>query len=74
MSWLSKIGSTEIRNILSVIIVIGAFSVLTLIIFKPIPEVNKDVVNIAIGLVLGGPVGGVIGYYFAASKKDEPKV
>ena len=64
------IGTTEIRNILGVIIIVGAFGALYLMIFKPIPVANKDTVNLTIGFVLGGGVGAVTGYFFASSKKD----
>lgn len=65
-----KIGTTEIRNILAVISVVGAFIVLCMIIMKPIPEGNKDTVNLALGIILGGLVGGIAGYYFGASKDN----
>ena len=69
---LSKIGTAEIRNILAVIIILGAITVLVLMIFKPIPAENKDTVNLTVGFVLGSGVGAVCGYYFGASKKDSP--
>lgn len=68
-----KIGTAEIRNILAVMSVLGAFIALYLIIMKPIPEGNKDTVNLTVGFVLGGLVGGVSGFYFGASKKEETK-
>ena len=64
----------EIRSIIAVIAILGAFVTLILIILKPIPEGNKDTVNLAVGFILGGLVGGVSGYYFGASKPEEPKV
>lgn len=65
-----KIGTTEIRNILAVISIIGAYLIVYLLIIKPIPEGNKDTVNQAIGFVLGSAVSGVIGYFFGASKAN----
>ncbi len=64
-----KIGTTEIRNIIAVIAVIGAFILLYLMIIKPIPSENKDTLNIAIGFVFGGLIGGVSGFFFGASKE-----
>ena len=64
-----KIGTTEIRNIIAVIAVIGAFILLYLMIIKPIPPANKDTLNLAIGFVFGGLVGGVSGFFFGASKE-----
>lgn len=63
-----KIGSTEIRNILAVITTIGCFVLLYLLIIKPVPNENKDILQIAVGFVFGGALGGVMGFYFGASK------
>ena len=66
--WFRSITKSEIRNVLAVTTVIGAFGVLILLIMKPIPGENKDTINLAVGFVLGGLVAGVNGYYFGASK------
>lgn len=66
-----KIGTTEIRNILAVISVVGSFIVLYLLIVKDIPLGNKETVNLALGFTLGSLVAGVNGYYFGASKDDK---
>jgi len=66
-----KIGNTEVRNVIAVITVLGAFILLVLLTLKPIPEVNKDTLNLAIGFVLGGLVSGVAGFYYGSSKKDK---
>lgn len=66
--WLKKVSKSDIRNILSITIVLGCFVIVYLLIVKEIPEKNKDVVNIAVGFILGGALAGVIGYYFGASK------
>lgn len=68
---LEKIGTTEIRNILAVISVVGAFILLYLMIVKPIPVENRDTLNIAIGFVFGGLIGGISGFFFGASKTDK---
>lgn len=70
---LDKIGTTEIRNILAVLTVVGCFILLYLLQIKPIPEGNKDVLNVAIGFVFGGLLGGVAGFFFGSSKDDKPK-
>lgn len=67
-----KIGTTEIRNILAVISVVGAFILLYVLTIKPIPVTNVATLNIAIGFVFGGLVGSVGGYFFGASKTDKP--
>jgi len=66
-----KIGTTEIRNILAVISVVGSFIVLYFLIIKPIPGENKETVNLALGFTLGSLVAGVNGFYFGASKADK---
>ena len=71
--WFSSIGKSDIRNILAVIAVVGAFIVLYMLIVTPIPETNKDTVNLALGFVLGGLIGGVTGFYFGASKGETKK-
>ena len=68
-----KIGTTEIRNTIAVISVVGAFIMLYLMIIKPIPAQNKEIVLLSVGVVLGGLIGGVNGYFFGASKKDVDK-
>lgn len=68
--WLKKISKSDIRNIIAVMSVIGAFAALFLMIIKPIPVENKETVNLCIGFVLGGLIAGVNGYYFGASKAD----
>lgn len=65
--WFNK---SDIRNIIAIISVVGAFLIMYLIIIKPIPAENKETVNIALGFVLGGLIGGVNGFYFGASKGD----
>lgn len=67
--WLKRITKSDIRSILSIISVVGAFVMIYLLIIKPIPVENKDTVNLAMGLVFGGLIGGVSGYYYGASKE-----
>jgi hypothetical protein len=69
--WLISIGSAEIRNILSVITVVGCFILLYLLQVKEIPKENKDVLLTAIGFVFGGLLGGVSGFYYGSSKDDK---
>lgn len=72
----SKFSTGDIRNTIAVLSVLGAFGVVVLIALKPIPIGNKESVNMALGFVLGGLIGGVNGYYFGASKRepdDKPK-
>lgn len=68
-----KISRSDIRNILACISVLGFFVVIILLIMKPVPDNNKDLVNVIIGFLGAGLVGGVAGFYFGASKSDNSK-
>ena len=70
MSIFERITKSNIRSIIAVMSVTGSFVLLYLLVMKPIPESNKDVVLTAIGFVMGGLLGGVSGYFFGASKTD----
>lgn len=65
-----NIGKNDIRNILAVISVLGCFVLLYLMMIKPIPVENKDIMNIATGFVFGGLLAGVAGFYFGSSKSE----
>lgn len=71
-AFFKKIGTTDIRNILAVLYVTMVLIYIYVLVFKPVPPENKDLVNIIGGNVIGG-LGIVLGYYFGASKKDTPK-
>jgi hypothetical protein len=66
-----NIGKTDIRNIISVVIVFGCFSLLGVMLLKAIPTDNKDIVLTAIGFVFGSGMSGVTGYYFGSTKNDK---
>ena len=57
-----------ITEVLAVIIIVMSFIFLLLVLYKPIPAENKDLVNLAVGFIVGTAVSGVIGYYFGTSK------
>ena len=66
-----RIGNSEIRNILSIMVVLGCFIMLYVMSVKPMPSANKDILNIIAGMVYGGALSQVLGYYFGASKTNE---
>ncbi|MDI3320008.1 hypothetical protein [Pinibacter soli] len=68
-----RVGKSEIQNILGVIVVVGCFVLLYLMLMKPIPAENREVLNIAVGFIFGGALAGVIGFYFGASKQPVNK-
>ena len=71
--WLKRLTKSDIRNSISVIIVIGCFTLLYIMQVKPVPTENKDIVLTAIGFVFGGALSGVVGYYFGSSKPEHKK-
>lgn len=71
--FLKKIGKSDIRNILAVMITVGCFVLLYLMQVKEIPDKNENIINIAVGFVFGGAFASVCGYYFGASKSDTNK-
>lgn len=66
-----RIGNSEIRNILAIVMTLGCFILLYLMLIKEIPVNNKDVLNVAIGFMFGSGLTGVFGYYFGASKSGQ---
>lgn len=67
-----KITRSDMRNILAVMYVLLVLLYIYLLVFKPVPHQNKDLVNIIGGNVIAG-LGVVLGYYFGASKPNEIK-
>jgi hypothetical protein len=68
-----KITSKDIRNILAVIIVVGSYILFYFLVVKEVPAANKDLLNIVAGMLFGGPLAGVVGYYFGSSKNEADK-
>ena len=68
--FLRRINKTDIRNIISIIGVVGSFVLLYFMIIKPIPSENKDTLNLSIGFVFGGLISGIAGYYIGSSKGE----
>jgi len=57
----------QFKHILSLVSVVGIFSLLGILLLKPIPDANKDVVNISIGTLIGGLIARIAGNYFPSS-------
>lgn len=52
------------RHILALIVVAGCFITMGVLLFFPIPNTNKDIVNFALGLIIGASLNNVIRSYF----------
>lgn len=64
-----KITKSDIRNIISIIFVLGVIGYIYILIFKPVPSENKDLVNVLGGTVISS-LGVVLGFYFGSSKSE----
>lgn len=69
---MKKITKADIRNIISVLYVCGVLAYVYVLIFKPVPAENKDLINVIGGNVIGG-LGIILGYYYGASKTETKK-
>ncbi len=58
----------DITEMLALIAAFGSFAVLTLLFFKPIPEVNQRLIDILGGLIIGNSLSNAYGFYFGQSK------
>lgn len=58
--------------ILGATIVLGFFILLGILIFKAIPEPNKDMINLVIGTLLGAFMA-VVTYFYGSSKGSKDK-
>ena len=58
--------------ILGVLIVVGFFALLVLLLFKPIPENNSEVLYLAIGSLLSS-FSMVVGYFYGSSAGSAQK-
>lgn len=63
---------SNIRSIIALLVVILSFVFLFLLLKTTIPAGNKDILQIAAGIILGS-MAGVIGYYFGSSKNESDK-
>jgi uncharacterized BrkB/YihY/UPF0761 family membrane protein len=55
------------RSLVAFMVVISSFALLFVLVYKSVPEQNKDIIQIAAGMVLT-VLGTVAAYYFGSSK------
>jgi Na+/citrate or Na+/malate symporter len=53
-------------------IILAFLAVVHTILYREVPEANKELFIHLIGIVEGSFVGGLVGFFFARSKKDTP--
>lgn len=68
--WIMNASKTDVRNILAVITLLAVVVLLVILSFYPVPQRNADLINMAMGYLMGQAMGGVFGYYFGASKSQ----
>lgn len=68
--WWRNLNKTDVRNLLAVITLLGAISMMFVLLFYPIPVRNQELVYLAMGIYLGQQLGGVNSYFFGGNKKD----
>lgn len=71
--FLKKLGNSEIRNWLAVITLVGCLSLVGMMQVHPLPEKNKDILNIAIGFLFGSCLSPVFQFFFGSSKTESDK-
>lgn len=59
---------TALRSVVSVMIILLSYMLVFTLLFVEVPERNVRLVDICIGILLGGCVAGVVGYLFGSSK------
>jgi hypothetical protein len=57
-------------ELLAFLAVFGSLAIIILMFFVPVPQENRDMVNVLSGTVLSGS-GMVLSYYFGQSKKRD---
>lgn len=58
--------------ILALVIVIATFYLGSMLLTQNVPQENRDIINVALGMILGLS-GTVVGYYFGSSKSSSDK-
>ena len=65
-----KWWKSKTQNIVAFMALVFMFSFLTLLLFKEIPDKNRDIVNILVTLLFPSLTGGVLCYLYSYKRKD----
>lgn len=60
------------QYILGALIVLGFFGLLIVLVYKGVPEGNKDLLNIVVGSLIGS-FTSIVGYFYGSSKGSSDK-
>ena len=58
--------------VLGALIVAGIFAIIGMLIFRPMPKENTDLLNLTVGALLAA-FGSVVGYFYGSSKGSADK-
>lgn len=64
---MKRISEWRFKDVLALVSTFGVLTLLGVLQLKPIPETNKDIVNIALGTLLGGLVTRIAGHYYPSA-------
>lgn len=67
--FLRKITSKDIRNIIAVMFVTGAFLMIYLFMIRDIPVPNRDLLMVVAGAIVSN-LKDITGYFFGSSKNE----
>lgn len=65
-----NITSGDIRSIIALTYITVVLGYIYVLAFKPVPAINKDLINVLGGTVIGGS-SLILAFYFGASKRDK---
>jgi hypothetical protein len=63
----------DFQGVISILVLFMTIAIVGIILFKPIPAENKDVVNFVLGVVVGTAFVSVINYWVGSSKGSADK-
>jgi hypothetical protein len=71
--WWQNVSKTDIRNVISIIAVMGVFALVFVLVFHEVPTNNKELVNMVAVQIVSTLLGGLVGYLFGTSKKENDR-
>jgi uncharacterized BrkB/YihY/UPF0761 family membrane protein len=63
-----KINKLSVKVVVAVIIVLASFGLLYFLLFKQVPEHNKQLLDVMVGATVGSSMTAVLGWLFTQSK------
>lgn len=68
----TRLNKQQMRSSLAILNLIGVFALIGFLVIRGVPAANKDMVYMAVGLLLGSYTG-IMSYYFGSSKNETDK-